>query len=240
MHPKQDIHPNGTHAMTRTRLVHATLAAALCAACAMPAFAQQDIDKINGGINAEAGQQYGDLSTVNGGIQLAEGARAEDVQTVNGGITGGNGVHAESLSTVNGGIRLGEQARIADDIETVNGGIFVDRGGQVGGDIASVSGGIGLVDSDVAGSIQTVSGDITVGIGSHVRGGVRIEKPDKGFNIRFGKRKVPRVVIGPDAVVDGPLVFEREVVLYVHDSARTGAITGATAIRFSTPTPPDE
>jgi hypothetical protein len=39
-------------------------------------------------------------------------------------------------------------------------------------------------------------------------------------------------VIGPGAVVEGPLVFEREVKLYVHASARTGAITGATAIRF--------
>ena len=39
-------------------------------------------------------------------------------------------------------------------------------------------------------------------------------------------------------VVDGPLVFEREVVLYVHASARTGAITGATAIRYDGASPP--
>ena len=48
------------------------------------------------------------------------------------------------------------------------------------------------------------------------------------------------VVIGPNAVVDGPLVFEREVKLYVHGSARTGKITGASAIRFDTPTPPKD
>jgi hypothetical protein len=46
------------------------------------------------------------------------------------------------------------------------------------------------------------------------------------------------VVIGPNAVVDGPLVFERTVELHVHATARTGAITGATALRFTGDTPP--
>jgi hypothetical protein len=54
----------------------------------------------------------------------------------------------------------------------------------------------------------------------------------------MGKRQPPRIVIGPNAVVEGALVFEREVTLYVHDSARIGKVTGATAVRFSTPTPP--
>lgn len=226
--------------MSRTRIVQATLAVALCTCFAMPAFAQQDIDKVNGGITAEAGQQYGDLGTVNGSIELGSGSRSDDVETVNDGITGGDDVQARSLSTVNGGIRLGERARIGGDIETVNGGIFVDRGGRVGGGASTVSGSIGLVDADLDGSIETVSGDITVGIGSRVKGGIRVEKPDnKGFSFHFGERKPPRIVIGPDAVVEGPLVFEREVTLYVHDSARIGKVTGATAIRFSTPTPPD-
>jgi hypothetical protein len=49
--------------------------------------------------------------------------------------------------------------------------------------------------------------------------------------INLNKRK-PRIVIGPNAVVDGPLIFEREVTLYVHNTARTGKITGATAVRY--------
>jgi hypothetical protein len=32
--------------------------------------------------------------------------------------------------------------------------------------------------------------------------------------------------------VDGPLVFEREVKLYVHRSATIGSIRGATAVRY--------
>ena len=85
-------------------------------------------------------------------------------------------------------------------METVNGGIFIGRGGDIRGDVSSVNGGIGLVDTDLGGSIRTVNGDITIGIGSHVKGGIRVEKPNGNWGVRWGKPKVPRIVIGPDAV----------------------------------------
>lgn len=200
----------------------------------------RSIDKVNGGITAQAGQSYGDLSTVNGGIDLERGAKAEDVETVNGGIEAEDDVSARSVSTVNGGIRFGERARIDGDVETVNGGIFIDRGGNVRSGVATVNGAIGLVDTDLGGGIETVNGDITVGVGSHVKGGIRVEKPNGNWGVRWGKPKVPRIVIGPDAVVDGDLVFERDVTLYVHQSARIGNVSGATAQRYNTPTPPKD
>jgi len=199
------------------------------------------IDKVNGSITAEAGQSYGDLSTVNGGIDLERGAKVEDVETVNGGIEAEDDVGARSVSTVNGGIRFGQRARVDGDVETVNGGIFLDRGSNVRSDVSTVNGAIGLVDTDLGGGIETVNGDVTVGVGSHVKGGIHVEKPNKnGFSIGWGKPKVPRIVIGPNAVVEGNLVFEREVVLYVHASARIGTVTGATAKRYSGATPPAE
>ena len=222
--------------MSRIRLARATLAAALCA-CSLPAFAQQDIGKVFGGITAEAGRRYGDLETVNGGIRLEDGARVEDAETVNGGVRAGDDVHARSLATVNGGIRIGERARIERSVETVNGGISIGSGSQVGGDVGTVNGAIELVDTDLAGDVETVSGDITVGAGSHVRGGIHVEE-NGGLSFGFGRDNKPVVVIGPGAVVEGTLVFERAVTLYVHDSARTGPITGATAVRFSGRTPP--
>lgn len=225
--------------MTRNRLLPAILAAALLAACALPAHAQQDIDRISGDIIAEAGRHYGDLETVSGDIALRDQARLEDAGTVSGNIGGGDGVQAGSLSSVSGNVELGARARISDDIESVSGDVFVGRGSEVGGGIETVSGNIGIVDTDLAGDIETVSGDVTVGAGSHVKGGLRVEKPD-GISVSFGDRRPQRIVIGPGAVVEGPMVFEREVVLYVHDSARTGRITGATAIRFSTATPPED
>ena len=223
--------------MTRTRLAIALAALVLAAG---PAFAQESIDKVNGSITAETGTRYRDLETVNGSIRLEDRAVLEDASTVNGSIKGGDGVQARSLETVNGGIRLGERAKVSGGVETVNGSIFVDRASTVGGDLSTVNGAIGIVDTDLGGDIETVRGDITVGIGSHVKGGIHVEKPNgNGWSFGLGKQDPPRIVIGPDAVVDGPLVFEHEVVLYVHASARVGKVTGATAIPFSTPTPPE-
>ena len=49
-----------------------------------------------------------------------------------------------------------------------------------------------------------------------------------------------RVIIGPNAKVDGPLNFEREVTLYVHDSASIGPVSGATVRRFDSEAAPKD
>ncbi len=207
---------------------------------ATPAHAQ-DIDKINGSITAEAGQAYGDLSTVNGSIKIEAGAHVEEAETVNGSIRADHDIQSRSLTTVNGSIHLGERAQVDGSIETVNGGVFIDRGGKVARGIETVNGAIGMVETDLGGGIDTVNADITVGVGSHVKSGIHVEKPNKGWRgFRMGKQKIPRIVIGPNAVVDGPLVFEREVKLYVHASARIGTLRGATAVRFDGNTPPKD
>ncbi len=219
------------------RLVPLALALALAPAAA---FAQQNIDKVNGSITAEAGQTYGTLETVNGSIRIGDNAQVADAETVNGSIKVGASARTGDLETVNGAIRLEERVQVQGGVSTVNGGIFIGLGGNVADDVETVNGSIGLVDADVGGGIETVSGDLTVGAGSHVRGGIRYEKPSpQWFRINKNGRP-PRVVIGPDAVVEGPLVFEREVLLYIHDTARTGAITGATAVRYSGDTAPTE
>ena len=201
---------------------------------ASPAFASDnDIDKVNGSITAEAGESYGTLSTVNGSIRIGAGAVVEEAETVNGSIRVADDARSGSLETVNGAIRLGERVEVSGDIDTVNGGVFVDREGRVAGDIETVNGSIGLVDTELAGDIETVNGDITVGIDSHVRGGITVTKPNSGwFPFSLGKREPPRIVIAQGARVDGPLVFEREVKLYVHATAQVGKITGAEPVRY--------
>lgn len=224
------------------RLRIAPLVLALAATMPLASAAQDNsIDKVNGSIDAEAGQTYGSLETVNGSIRIGDGARTGTAETVNGSIKAGNDIHSRGLTTVNGSIHLGTHALVDGDIETVNGGIFVDRGGRVAKDVTTVNGAIGLVGTDLAGGIDTVNGDITVGIGSHVHGGIRVEKPGTSWMpIHIGKHTPPRIIIGPNAIVDGPLVFEREVKLYVHSSARIGAVTGATAVRYSGEQPPQD
>ena len=219
--------------MTRTR----TALLLTLALATTPALAQQDVSKVNGSVSADAGQAYGDLETVNGSVSIAAGATVEDASTVNGSITVGDKAQAASLETVNGAIRIGKDVLVRKDVETVNGSIFTDRGTTIGGNVDTVNGAIGLVGTQLAGGIETVNGDITVGIGSHVKGGIKVEKP-RGWSIK--PRRDPRIIIGPNAVVEGPLVFERPVTLYVHTSARIGAVTGATAKPFSTDTAPTE
>lgn len=196
---------------------------------AAPALAQQDIDKINGSISAEAGQAYGSLETVNGSIRLATGASARSAETVNGSITLDDAATAGTLDTVNGAIRLGAGVQVSGDVDTVNGGITLGERGRIAGKAGTVNGTIRLDQAEVGNGLTTVSGDILVNEGSHVRGGIHVEK-SSGWGFSWGKRRVPTVVIGPNAIVEGELYFEREVELYVHPSAKVGKTRGVTPI----------
>lgn len=205
---------------------------------ATPTFAHaSDTSKVNGSIHAEAGRNYGDLDTVNGSIRIDAKATTGSAETVNGGIRVGDGARTGSLETVNGGVRLGRDVQVDGSLEAVNGSLFADRGSRIREGVENVNGDIGLVGTDVGGGIRTVRGDVTVGIGSHVKGGLRVEKPKRGFR---QDSELPRIVIGPDAVVEGALVFEHPVVLYVHKSAKTGPVSGATARTYDTPTAPKD
>ena len=215
---------------------HIALIAVLIAAPAL-AGTGQDIDKVNGSIRTEAGVQYGDLDTVNGAISIEAGTTVESASTVNGSIQVDDKATAGSLETVNGGIDIGEAVEIASDVSTVNGGIGIERGSRVHGKVETVNGRIELAATEVDQGLATVNGDITVGADSIVRGGIKVEKPSGGWFNWGGNQKIPRIVIGPNAVVEGTLDFEREVELFVHDSARIGKVSGATAKKFSGATP---
>jgi len=93
-----------------------------------------------------------------------------------------------------------------------------------------VNGGIRLDGGSVQGVIRTVNGDITLGRGAHA-GGIEIDAPSRGW-WSWSSEKLPRVVIGRDARVSGPMVFKREVRLFVHATASIGDVRGATAVRF--------
>jgi len=224
------------------------LIASILFLAAAGASAAGGISRLNGGITAEPGNQYGNLDTVNGGITVKRGARTGDLSTVNGGIAIDDDARVAGASTVNGGIEAGERVEFAQGIETVNGGIRIDLGSRVGGDIATVNGGITIRRTEVKGGIHTVSGDIVVGARSTVHGGLLVEKPkdESGWNsltITAGKivdrkKRIPRIVIGPNAIVEGELRFEREVELFVHPTARIGKVIGAIAKPYTDTLPP--
>ena len=214
-------------------------AAALLLTFSAAAFAGNedlDIDKVNGSIHVPDNATAGKLSTVNGGIRIGAGAHARSAETVNGGIDVGHDATVDSLETVNGGLRVSEKVKVAKTVETVNGSITLDNGVDVGGKLSNVNGGIRLDNAHVGGGIETVSGDIDVGANSRVEGGVLVEADHSWF--RVGSGRLPRIVIGPHATVQGKLTFKREVELYVSDTATVGTIEGAKAVKFSGDKPP--
>ena len=212
-----------------TVLILATLALGLPL---LAAARDGDIDKINGSVHVEAGQQAGDVSTVNGAVHIDAGAVVHKASTVNGAVTLGDKAQASALGTVNGAITLGAGGRVSGAASAVNGSIQLAPGADVGGKLDNVNGAIVLNAAHVGGGISTVDGDITVGANSRVEGGILVEKPSNGW-FHWGSERKPVIVIGPHAVVQGTLEFRREVVLKVSDSAQIGPVKGATVTKFS-------
>jgi hypothetical protein len=189
---------------------------------------------VNGSITVGAGAVIdGSLETVNGSIRVDENVKLEDAETVNGTVRIASGSSAENVSSVNGSIRLGENVSVGGEVEVVNGKISLESGTSVADGVSNVNGEIRLTGAEVGGNLSTVNGDVALNSGSTVRGDLIVEKPG-GWS--SNKRK-PKVIIGADSRVLGKLVLEREVELYIHDSAEVGGVTGEMAlddaIRFS-------
>ena len=220
------------------RLSTVLITAALALGLPLLAAAQDsDIDKVNGSVQVEAGQHAGAVSTVNGVVHIADGAVVHKTSTVNGAIELGDKAQASEVGTVNGEVTLGSGSRVSGEVSAVNGSLHLAPGADVGGKLDNVNGAIVLDGAHVAGGISTVGGDITVGANSHVEGGILVDKPGGWFNWNSNNR-LPHIVIGPHAVVQGPLEFRRDVVLQVSDTAQIGPVKGATPVKFTGDTPP--
>lgn len=178
----------------------------------------------------------GNLSTVNGRVHIDSDAQVEDVSTVNGSLTIDSGVTADSLSTVNGSIDVDSESTINGEIEAVNGSIDLDKGSRVARDVSNVNGEIRLRAAKVGGDISTVSGDVRLEDASEVMGDIVVEEPH-GWGWNDKKRRIPEIVIGPGSRVHGEIRLEREVKLYISDTAEVGGVRGKLsmddAIRFS-------
>jgi cytoskeletal protein CcmA (bactofilin family) len=223
---------------------------------------QQPIASVMTSIHIDAGQRAGEISDVNGSIHIGENAIVGNVHDVNGSVHVDQGATAASLTTVNGSLHIGPGVRVTNDVHTVNGSIMAEPGlevagslsalngsltlssGHVAGDVANLNGTIRILGSHVGGNVSGANGGIEIGANSRVDGSLHVHKMESNgwfnwWNLFSFSRSPPRIVIGPGAVVSGPLVFEQEVKLYVSDRATVGPIQGATAIRFSGATPPE-
>lgn len=191
---------------------------------------------VNGSVTVgDAATVTGDVSTVNGSIKVGDSASVSEVSTVNGSIRIGNGVQTQDIETVNGTIRAEGDVRVDGGVEAVNGKIEFGMNSQISRDIENVNGQISLDGTTLGGGISTVNGDITLDNGTRVGGDIVIEKPGGWFTKK--KKRVPRITLGRDVVVEGEIITEREIEIYMHDSATVGGISGEASmndvVRFS-------
>lgn len=197
-----------------------------------------DVSKVNRSIHIGDGESAEDLETVNGSVTIGDNAVVASAETVNGSVRIGANSQAESLDTVNGSISVGAKSVVRDGLETVNGAITLDDDAASLGKIETVNGRIELgARAQAGGGIELVNGDVELRNGARVTGDIVVRKPNSlGW---FNKQsKIPRVILGPNTVVSGNLVFEREVELYMHTTAKitgkqNGPLAGGKVYTFS-------
>ena len=188
-------------------------------------------------IRLAADAEAGDLHTLHGSIHIGERSKVGDVKTVDGAVVLAKGSRANSVRSLDGTVQLQEDAKLVHGVSTAGGSIVVDDHADVAGRVSTADGEIRVKNAHVGGGIVTRRGNINVGSGSRVENGIRVKRSfclcinaGVSSNPRVAN---PRVIIGPGAVVQGPLIFERKVMLYVSDTATIGDVVGATAVRFS-------
>jgi len=191
---------------------------------------------VNGSISVGADAVIdGSLETVNGSIRVDENVTLKDAETVNGTIRIASGASADDVSSVNGSIRLGENVTVDGAVEVVNGRISLDTGTKVGAGVSNVNGEISVTGAEIGGDLSTVNGDVSLNDGSILRGDLVVEKPGSwGWG---NKGRKPKIIIGSDSQVLGSIILEREVELFISETANVGGVSGEMsmddAIRFS-------
>lgn len=183
---------------------------------------------VNGDIDVgDDARVSGDLRTVNGRISVGSGARVQDLNTVNGQVRLYDGARLRSAEVVNGSIMGGRDLQVSRDLSSVNGRIELEAGSVVQGGLRTVNGEIVLYRSEVHGWVENHNGGMRIMDGSILHAGLEVHEPDGDTG-----SEPPRIVIGEGAQVRGPMIFDREVLLFVHETAEVGEITGAEAERF--------
>jgi len=190
---------------------------------------------VNGSVSVGANAFVnGTVETVNGSIKIGDNAQIEDAETVNGGIKIGSGVRAQNVSSVNGSVTLGQSTTVDGEVSVVNGKISLASGSEVSRSVSNVNGDIKISGARIGGDLTTVMGDVTLEDNALLAGDLRIEEPQRSSS--YGRNSKPKIVIGPGATVEGDIIIEHEVELYISDSATFGEISGVMnlddAVRF--------
>jgi len=189
------------------------------------AIVKGDVGNVNGSIRIGSNSTVNEVGNVNGSIRIGNGSSASSLESVNGSITLGDEVTAEGdVGSVNGNITGGLSVQIGGEVATVNGTVTLDTGSSVAETISTSNGSIRLTGTRAA-SLETRNGSIDLREGTRIDGRILIKEAQNS-------RGRPEVYIGANVEVAGPLVFEQDVDLYIHENARVGEIQGAEAMPY--------
>lgn len=179
------------------------------------------ISSVNGSVQVGVASIVdGDISTVNGSVSTSERSQTGNIETVNGKLGIGPESITGDLMTFNGAIEVAERVIVEGDIQAVNGRVTIGQGTQVSGEVSAINEQLLIRGAEVA-SLNNVRGGMILESGTVVNGELRIRKP------RRGNPDPVTVEIHANVRVAGPLVFERETTLRVHEGAEIGKVEGA-------------
>ena len=173
----------------------------------------------------------GGLRTVNGSIRVGSGSTIENANTINGSLTMDDGVETRDLGTVNGAVKVGEKSSVNGDVSAVNGSITLEKSALVTGEVGNVNGRIRIDGARVEGNLKTVTGDINLR-DAVIEGDLVVEEPGMWSN--SGKKRKPRIIIGPGSRIAGDIVIEHEVELFISEAAEVGSVMGVMSIDDAT------
>ena len=172
-----------------------------------------------------------------GNFRIGSGSTIRNAKTVNGTLNIAAGVETEHLSTVNGAVTIGESVSVDGDVSAVNGSITIEKLATVRGEVGNVNGRIVVDGARVDANVKTVTGDIRLR-DAVIGGDLVVEKP--GMWTRSDKKRKPRVIVGPGSRVEGKIIVEHEIELFISESAEVGDVTGVMSLEDATTFSGDE
>ena len=189
-----------------------------------------ELKTVNGEISVGKGYSLNDVKTVNGEIHLGPEIIAKHVRTVNGDIALERGSVVDSLRAVNGNVWV-NNSKIVGDTRTVNGRIQTRENTHIGGSVTTSNGRITLFDTIVERDVSMSDGKIDLN-NTVVKGNVVVREKRFWDFFDFDIFS-PKVIIGPNSIVEGDIIVQRKAKLYVHESAKIASIEGVEAQYYS-------
>ena len=135
----------------------------------------REVSSRNGAISIGDGSRVEKINARNGAISLGLGVHAEDIETRNGAIRIGGNTRVRQVHSRNGAIVVGRDSRVDGEVSTRNGSVVFNEDVTVNGSVSSRNGPIQLDATRVTGSIQSLSGDVTLDNASVVSGDLVID-----------------------------------------------------------------